>query len=206
MTVMTCLTRALALTLALAAGPVLAQQGDAPAAPAAPDLSMGQPAPAPAPEAEDGPGSVYVAATFDAWEQRCVREADGSDPCQLYQLLKDPEGNPVAEISLFALPQAQQAAVAGATIIVPLETLLPEGLTLAVDGANPKRYPLTFCAPIGCIARVGFTAAEIESFRKGNTATLSLLPAVAPDQRVTLPISLKGFTAGYAAAAATIGN
>ncbi|MBD3763960.1 MAG: invasion associated locus B family protein [Rhodobacterales bacterium] len=201
---MTCLTRALALTLALAAGPVLAQQGDAPAAPAAPELSMGQPAPEAA--AEDGPGSSYVAATFDAWEQRCVREADGSDPCQLYQLLKDAEGNPVAEISLFALPRAQQAAVAGATIIVPLETLLPEGLTLAVDGANPKRYPLTFCAPIGCIARVGFTAEEIEAFRKGATATLSLLPALAPDQRVTLTISLKGFTAGYAAAAATIGD
>ena len=178
----------------------------APAADAAPasdvggtsgDLSLGSEV-----VAADGPGTTYTSATFDSWEQRCMRSADGADPCQLYQLLKDAQGNNVAEFSLFALPPGQ-AAVAGATIVAPLETLLTEQLTIAVDGVNPKRYPFTWCAPLGCIARVGFTQAEIDGFKKGAKATLSIVPVAAPDQRVTLDLSLKGFTAGFDAVAKT---
>jgi invasion protein IalB len=131
-----------------------------------------------------------------------MRTADGSDPCQLYQLLKDAQGTSVAEISLFPLPPGQQA-IAGATIVAPLETLLTEQLTLAVDGATPKRYPFTWCAPLGCIARVGFTQAEIDGFKKGAKATMTIVPVAAPDQKVVLDISLKGFTAGFDAVAKT---
>lgn len=148
--------------------------------------------------APDGPGSQYVAAKFDAWEQRCIKAEDGSDPCQLYQLLKDGEGNSVAEISLFDLPAGSEAA-AGATIIAPLETLLTENLTLQVDGGAAKVYPFTWCSQLGCVARVGFTAAEIDQFRKGAKGVITIVPVVAPDQKVALDISLKGFTAGFEA-------
>jgi invasion protein IalB len=161
---------------------------EAGAAPADPTVSMG--------ETVNKVGETYTAANFDDWEQKCVRVEDGSDPCQLYQLLKDAEGNSVAEISMLALPDGGKAA-AGATIITPLETLLTQQLTLAVDSSEPKRYPFTFCAAIGCIARVGFTAAEIESFKKGVKATITIVPVAAPDKTVALNVSLKGFTAGY---------
>jgi len=49
----------------------------------------------------------------------------------------------------------------------------------------------------GCVARVGFTEAEVTQFKRGARATLRLVPAAAPDQNVTLDISLIGFTAGY---------
>ena len=141
---------------------------------------------------------LYLAANFDAWEQRCVKAADGSDPCQLYQLLKDKDGNSVAEISLFDLPDGGAAAV-GATVIVPLETLLTANLQIGVDTANPKIYPFTYCTTQGCVARIGFTAAELAVLKKGNTATVTIVPAVAPDKTVALTLSLKGFTAGYTA-------
>ena len=168
------------------------------AAPAATDapadgVSMGQEVGA---AAADGPGSVYVKSTHDAWELRCVKAEDGSDPCQLYQLLKDTNGNSVAEISLFGLP-AGGAAVAGANIIVPLETLLTSNLTLTIDTAQPKVYPFTVCGSVGCVARVGFTADEVAQFKKGAKATLTIVPFAAPDQKVNLDISLKGFTAGF---------
>lgn len=190
---------ALGLTVAMAgfgvaqetAAPETTPGTTAPADSASGDLSMGTEA-----EAADGPGTTYTAATFEKWEQRCMRSADGADPCQLYQLLQDGEGNNVAEVSLFALPPGQQA-VAGATIVVPLETLLTEQLTIAVDGAQPKRYPFSWCAPLGCIARVGFTQAEINGFKKGAKATITIVPAGAPDQAVNLDLSLKGFTAGF---------
>lgn len=190
---------ALGLTVAMAgfgvaqetAAPETTPGTTAPADSASGDLSMGT-----EDAAADGPGTTYTAATFEKWEQRCMRSADGADPCQLYQLLQDGEGNNVAEVSLFALPPGQQA-VAGATIVVPLETLLTEQLTIAVDGAQPKRYPFSWCAPLGCIARVGFTQAEVDGFKKGAKATITIVPAGAPDQPVNLDLSLKGFTAGF---------
>lgn len=173
-----------------------------PATPAAPvtsvddmGLTMGQ-------EADGGVGTPYVSGTFDVWEQRCVRTEDGSDPCQLYQLLKDSSGNAVAEFSVFGLPAGNEA-VAGATIIVPLETLLTENIVMQVDSGTPVIYPFTFCSQIGCVARVGFTAAQVDAFRKGAAAKITIVPAIAPDEQVTVNVSLKGFTAGFAAVAAT---
>jgi invasion protein IalB len=188
----------LAVTLCLALGTsAFAQDAAAPSAdaPVADGLSMGTVDGAPA-AAVDGIGSTYTAANFGTWEQRCVRTEDGADPCQLYHLLTDSEGNNVAEISLFGLPEGQQAA-AGATVIVPLETLLTADLSLAVDTGSAKKYPFSWCSNIGCVARIGFTQAEVDGFKKGNAATLTIVPVVAPDEKVDLTISLSGFTAGY---------
>lgn len=204
---MTKLTQTLALLLCIAsASPALAQEAAAPAdpattetpvtgdAPAAGDLSLGTEV-----GAKDGPGTTYVAASFESWEQRCVRAAEGGlDTCQLYQLLKDAKGNSVAEITLFGLPEGQEAA-AGATIIAPLETLLTEGLLLQIDAGKAKAYPFTWCSSIGCVARIGLTTAEVEAFKKGNKATLTIVPVVAPTEKVLLDVSLKGFTAGFTA-------
>lgn len=206
---MTALARPLALALALlAAAPAFAQE-TTPAP--APDTETTAPAPADAaaaaPQAAaptgNGVGEPYVSETFEAWELRCVRTEDGSDPCQLYQLLKDKEtAKPVAEISLLALPEGGEA-VAGATIIVPLETLLTQQLNITVDKGKTKRYPFTFCAEVGCVARVGFTKEDIDGFKKGNVAVVSVVPVAAPDRTVDVEISLKGFTAGLEAVAKT---
>lgn len=154
-------------------------------------LDLGQPV-------ADGPqlGERYAKSEHGDWSLACIKTEADNDPCSLLQILNDQSGNAVAEVSMFRLEGGGQA-VAGATVIVPLETLLPAQLTISVDGAQGKRYNYSFCNPIGCIAQIGLTAADIDAFKKGNTATVSLVPAPAPDQRVTLNMSLKGFTAGY---------
>ncbi|WP_347309855.1 invasion associated locus B family protein [Defluviimonas sp. SAOS-178_SWC] len=188
-------TRSLILILALAAAtPALAQETTAPAAP-----DTAATAPADVTAATNGVGEPYVAETFDAWQLRCVRTEDGSDPCQLYQLLKDKETDkPISEISIVALPDGGEA-VAGATVITPLETLLTQQLNITVDGGATKRYPFTFCADVGCVARVGFTTEDIDSFRKGKIARISVVPVADPTRTVDVDISLKGFTAGFEA-------
>lgn len=178
-----------------------APAADAPAADAAADLNMGTEVAtdATATPEEAAVGTPYVREEFGDWALRCLKAEEGTaDPCQLYQLLNDDEGNSVAEISMFPLENGGQAA-AGATIVVPLETLLSEQLQITVDGSSPRRYPFTFCNRAGCVARVGFTQAEVDQFKRGSAATLRMVPAAAPDQEVTLPISLSGFTAGYTA-------
>ncbi|GAB4382889.1 invasion associated locus B family protein [Albidovulum sp.] len=199
-------SRLLALPVILAlAAPALAQQNDSAqtgTAPAADGQAAGEaPAPAAPAAAPDGIGEPYVAETHGDWQVRCIRTADGADPCQLYQLLLEPESQkPFAEISLVTLEGVKEA-VAGATIIVPLETLLTQPLSLVVDGGQARRYPYVFCADIGCYARAGLTAADIEAFKKGKVATLTVVPAAKPDQKVSVNVSLKGFTAGYEAVA-----
>ena len=142
------------------------------------------------------PGAPYVAETFNDWQLRCVRTGEEAEPCQLFQLLSDEGGNPVAEVSLFPLPAGQQA-VAGATIVTPLETLLTEQLRLAVDENQAAVYPFAFCNTVGCVSRLGFTGDDIATFRRGRTATVTIVPAAAPDQEVNLTMSLSGFTAAF---------
>lgn len=161
-----------------------------------PELSTGVPAEA----AAGGVGSTYVQSVHGDWEERCVRMADGSDPCQLYQLLKDPSGNPVAEFAVFGVPEGQQQQLAaGATVIVPLETLLTQQLTLQIDSSPAKKYPFSWCSPVGCISRIGFTQAEVDQLKAGVVANVTIVPVVAPDQKVVVKASLKGFTAGLEA-------
>ena len=162
---------------------------------AADDLNLGEPV---------GPqvGEPYIREEFGDWALRCIKSPEGSpDPCNLYQLLNNEEGVSVAEFNMFRLPEGRQA-VAGATIVVPLETLLTQQLTIAVDGQSARRYPFTFCNRAGCVARLGFTQEEVDQFKRGAAATVRLVPAAAPTEEVVLNVSLNGFTAGFNAASA----
>ena len=141
-------------------------------------------------------GKPYTKKEIGSWEMRCIKTEEEVDPCQMYQLLADGEGAPVAEVSLFRLPDGGQAK-AGATVVVPLETALPAQLTLSVDGGKARRYPYAFCNPVGCYVRMGLTDADIGAFKRGKEAVLTIVPALAPDQEVKLTLSLDGFTAGY---------
>ncbi|WP_224824720.1 invasion associated locus B family protein [Cognatishimia sp. MH4019] len=181
------------------ATPPAEDSADAPAAEEAPTdapetdgLSLGQ-------EVTEGPqpGDTYTRSEHGDWEIRCVKMQEGeNDPCQLYQLLEDGQGNSVAEVNLFGLEGGGEV-VAGANIVTPLETLLTEQMTLRIDGSNPRRYPFTFCAPIGCVSRIGLTETDVSAFKRGNEAVVSIVPLGAPDQRVNLSMSLTGFTDGY---------
>lgn len=154
-------------------------------------LSLGE-------DADQNPevGKPYTRETIGAWEMRCIKVEEGEDPCQMYQLMDDGQGAPVAEVSLFRLPSGGKA-VAGATVIVPLETALPQQLTIAIDGGKTRRYPYAFCNPVGCYVRLGLTAEDVTAFKRGNEAKMTIVPALAPDQKVVLTLSLEGFTASY---------
>lgn len=141
-------------------------------------------------------GRTYTRATYSDWELRCVLTEDGKDPCQMYQLLMDQVGNPVAEINLFPL-ESGGLAVAGATIVTPLETLLTEQITMQIDDKASKRYPFSWCSQIGCFARIGFTGEELQSLKDGAMAKVSIVPVAAANQNVVLTMSLAGFTAAF---------
>lgn len=190
-------TLSLVSLIALAA-PGFAQEqtaGDGGEAEESPDplaLNMGEP--------DIKVGDVYQEGEFTDWEIRCVRAPEGQvDPCQLYQLLDDGQGNAVAEINIFPLAGGEGQPAAGATVVTPLETLLTEQLSLAVDNGAARRYPFSFCSQIGCFARLGFSEADIDAFRRGSVANVTIVPVVDATQRIRLEVSLSGFTAAYTA-------
>lgn len=195
------LIRPLAIALAIGlAAPAVAQEagdgaeGGADLGEAAPgdDLSLGQPAD------EEGPGSAYIDEEYDDWQVRCYRNPEGEDPCELFQLLEDSEGFPVAEISMIPLPEGARAA-AGATIVAPLETLLTEAVTFRIDDGSAKQYPFRWCNAVGCVAQVGFTADELQNLKGGAEATITVIPAAQPDETVNVTVSLIGFTDAFSA-------
>lgn len=147
---------------------------------------------------EDG---SYIKESFDDWQLKCFRNQTEDTPelCQMYQLLTESEGNPVAEFSLYKLGNAGNV-VAGATIAVPLGTLLSEEVKLSVDGGKAKSYAYSFCTMGGCFARIGLTQPEVDALKRGVKATIQIVPAQAPDQTVRIDASLAGFTAAYDAA------
>ena len=189
-------TLTLLLALGLAA-PLAAQEAtDATGTEPAAEATAEQPV-SPAVAREPAADEPYVKESFGDWQLRCVKVAEGAEPCQLYQLLEDKEtGNPIMEITLLALPEGSEA-VAGATVIVPLETLLTQKLNVTIDNGKTKRFDFTFCAEVGCVARMGLTADDLAAFKKGNVATLTVVPVADPSRTVDVELSLSGFTAGF---------
>jgi len=164
--------------------PVLAQD-------AAPSLSAGTPI-----DPESNIGRPYTLETQGDWEIRCVKAPEGSvDPCSMYQLLKDDEGNEVAEVTMFYV--GSDTVEAAATFTTPLETLLTAQLAFFVDGENGRRYPYSFCTKVGCFVRAGMSATEVEQLKKGVEGLVGIVPVGRPDEPVKLKLSLKGFTAAY---------
>ena len=142
-------------------------------------------------------GERYSKEQFGDWDLACVKTDTDQDPCSILQIVVDQQGHPVAEVSLHRIEQENSPAVAGATVVVPLETLLPAGLSISVDGAPAKRYNYSFCNPLGCVALIALTQEDVDAYKRGKEAVLALKPAQAPDQVIRMRLSLSGFTAGF---------
>ncbi|WP_299660399.1 invasion associated locus B family protein [uncultured Ruegeria sp.] len=152
------------------------------------DLDLGQ----------TGPriGEQYVKEQSGDWNISCIKSEGNEDPCAMVQILDNPQGDPIAEISIGKLPQGG-AAVAWANVVVPLETLLQAQLAVSIDGAPRKLYNYHHCVSVGCIAQLGLTQGDIDAMKSGSTAVLSLVPARLPDQVLNMEMSLSGFTSGF---------
>lgn len=139
---------------------------------------------------------IYVKATFEDWAERCLEQPDGGEICQMHQIVVNDEGEALAEVSLVNdVPQSD--AISSMTIIAPLGTLLIANLPFSIDGGEPIIYPFLFCTELGCFSRIPLSAEEVEQLKKGSTAVATLIPALDPEQRFDVNISLKGFTSAY---------
>jgi invasion protein IalB len=133
-----------------------------------------------------------VVASYQDWDVKCTSDTD----CQIYQLLRTSDGNPIAEISGF--PVEDDKISAGFTILLPLETFLETGISISIDGNNKIKYPFVFCSEVGCIVRFGISEETLKKYQLGSNADFFITPASQQDRKIAVSISLSGFTAAYA--------
>jgi invasion protein IalB len=155
------------------------------------------------PDAPSTQPQSYIRETSGEWQLECYRTGQEEEPCQMLQPLFGAEGNQVANMRIFRIPDGGQA-IAGAVVAVPLNTMLTAGLTILVDANAPQRYPFSVCNKHGCYARIGFTQEDIDAYKRGANAIVSLVQSIAPDQRVDLKMSLSGFTDAFDKVTATL--
>lgn len=161
----------------------------------APQAGLAQDAAAPAPT--PALGETYLLAEHRDWQILCTQfEQDGPQICDMYQILLDPTGSPIAEISLAAFPPDNEIA-AGATITTPLETFLPTGMAFRIDSGVPRFEGFRVCTQIGCVVRLALSPDEITMMRRGTAAFITIAPFMQIDQPVEIRVSLAGFSAAF---------
>nr|WP_325251689.1 invasion associated locus B family protein [Amylibacter sp.] len=148
---------------------------------------------------EEGQG--YLREEHGKWQVRCIKATEGEEEeCRLFNLLTDKDGNSIAQLDMQALPKGGKA-VAGVDMATPLGTLLTAQLVMKIDASKAKRYPYTWCDNLGCYARFGMTAGEIDAMKKGVTTVVTIASVAAPEEPLDLELSLSGFTAAWNAIA-----
>ena len=155
-------------------------------------LSLGKPL-----ETIREPGEIYLAGNKGDWNVRCVTANPGEiDKCEIQQLLFLNENSPIADISIFKLPEGERA-VAAANVMVPLETLLTKKFRFAFSEESAKEFPYSFCNQNGCLVRMGLLEEDIEAMKKGSSSELSITHISSPEASINLSLSLNGFTAAF---------
>ena len=135
----------------------------------------------------------YTKERFENWTLKCIKPVNSIERCEANQIIFNQKQQPIAEISIIKLPKGQVAAAA-ATIIVPLETILSEGLVLAIQELEPKKYQFKFCNSLGCYSQIGLTDDEVEALKRKEKASIFLKHISSGDQQIVIPMSLDGFT------------
>ena len=155
-------------------------------------LSLGKPL-----ETIREPGEIYLAGNKGDWNVRCITGNPGEiDKCEIQQLLFLNENTPVADISIFRLPEGERA-IAAANVMVPLETLLTKKFRFAFSEESVKEFPYSFCNQNGCLVRMGLLEEDIEAMKKGSASELSITHVSSPEASINLRLSLNGFTAAF---------
>lgn len=143
-------------------------------------------------------GASTLNETHGDWTVACVAP-EGNVRCAISQSqVSGQNGQRVLTIELRA---AESGAVANGTLVLPFGLKLDDGVSLALDEAEPfQTLRFSTCMPTGCLVPLAFEADIVSALRAGSVLALK---ASANDSghEVALSVSLNGFTSALARAA-----
>ena len=136
--------------------------------------------------------------TYGDWRAECLKPTTGKKQqpsCHVFQnLLGKESGKRVLHMAIGPIPGKKTLAL---IITTPLGILLPAGLTLRIDGKDPKRIPMQACFQKGCQAIFPLQSAWQKKLMGGNKAEVIFYNI--QNKPISIQISLKGITAAVTA-------
>jgi invasion protein IalB len=127
--------------------------------------------------------------TYGDWVVRCF-PIKSPARCDMFQATLDKASQ--RRIVSVSIAYAPSTGIYGAKIIVPLEVRLDAGVVVTADKFTSAAMAYTRCEHDGCYMEDKLDPALVENLTKGQAA--SLVVASVPGARVTLPLSLRGFS------------
>ncbi|MCK4207081.1 invasion associated locus B family protein [Brucella pituitosa] len=150
---------------------------------------------------------VVQSTRFDDWYYRCadVKAADGKSvaQCEVAQIAQVKQGE--QDVNVLTLAIAKTAPEAGQkpsdndlllTALVPLNVVLPIGLSLAADGRDVVTVPYRNCNQAGCWVQQKLDGKMLSALQKGSAGEARL--RLMNGQNINLKFSLKGLTKALA--------
>lgn len=137
---------------------------------------------------------------FGDWTKKCeTRPGTQEENCFLTQLVVHQQNEKRHGVLLVAIGYIGENRTPGAILRVPLAlgVYLPGGMTLTVPSAEPMRIVFDACMPSGCSGATPLSDDVIIAMKKANSGSVEIRNI--RRQNLRLPISFKGFTAGFAA-------
>ncbi len=133
---------------------------------------------------------------FQDWRLRCERK-DDNDPerCFIVQIAKSTKAK--REVLRIGVRYPEPEMPAMVFLTLPLGIYLPAGLFMQIDDGETLKIPVEICLPNGCHTRMALIGNLLKNMRAGQQAKLAFHDS--RQQRITVPVSLAGFTAALAA-------
>lgn len=133
---------------------------------------------------------------YQDWRLRCERQEE-NDPerCFIMQIARtEKDKRDILRIGV-RYPEPDKPAMVFLTL--PLGVYLPPGLLLQIDEGETLRIPVEICLPNGCHTRMALEDKLLKDMKIGRQAKLAFHDS--QQQQITVPVSLAGFTAAFAA-------
>lgn len=157
---------------------------------------------APAALAETELSDASATETFEDWTLRCdVTEQGSEEPssasqrCQLIQTASAASGSD--DVFLLSIASSAPGAPATAVVTLPLGVYLANDIHIYVDGRQAFVLRYEICDQSACYAGFEMQDALVSSWRRGIEARFRVWTG--REQAVEFPVSLRGFTAAWAA-------
>ena len=134
--------------------------------------------------------------TFQDWRVRCAEDPQNlaAGGCFIFQSVVNNETQqPVMQIAIGYLPEGQAPAV---VITLPLGVRVAPGVLLQIDENEAIKLPFERCLPEGCKVQFRLDETNVAAFKAGVAGKIAFQNG--GGRNMTLPFSLKGFTAALA--------
>lgn len=141
--------------------------------------------------------SIEDGQQFEDWRTKCEKLPDDQgEQCFIFQTLIDEEAKQaVLQTVVGYLGDGKAQQQPAIIFTVPLGVALRAGIGVKIDDGEVMRIPYENCNPVGCVAGMPLDDKVLAALKRGLKSTVFVHDGAG--RRISLEVSLKGFTAGF---------